>query len=453
MTKTQRNRLLIFLATLIFLVTGTFIMIRFAKGYRLGQTGQLKGTGLLAANSFPTGAEVYIENKLTTATDNTLNLDPNTYNIEIRKDGYHTWRKTIKIEEELVIQTNATLFPTSPSLEPLTFTGAINPIPSPDGNRVVYAVASASATAKNGLYVQELNSSPISLSRSARQITRTNQDYNYTTANYTWSPDGSEILVALNNGAHILLNSTSFNDLEDLIDVTYTLSPLFTDWEMELAQLEQVRLVLLPDFFADLATTSAITNLYFSPDGDKLLYESRDNLTIPDNLIPQLPSSSTQPESRDITNDSWYVYDLIEDRNFLLASGATPEPTTLPLHKSLLLDNINSPLLPAELASSPSAFRRLQDDLTLTESISMFNIQYSPIYISSIQWLPNSNHLILTSDSAIEIIEYDSTNSVTIYDGPFDNNFVYAWPDASRLVTRIQFSPNTTPNLYTIKLK
>jgi len=459
MTKTQRNRLLIFLATLLFLTTGTFVMIRFAKGYRPTENGNIKGTGLLAANSFPTGAEVYIEGKLTTATDNTLNLDPNTYHIQIKKDGYHTWEKTLEIHEELVTQTNATLFPTSPSLEPLTFTGAINPIPSPDGNRVVFSVASASAAAKNGLYVQELTSSPISFNRSARQIARTNPNFDYTTANYTWSPDGSEILVSLNTGAHIIIDSTKFNDLIDMIDVTYTLSPILHDWEIELARLEQIRLADLPDYFANSATTSAITNLYFSPDGDKLLYQSLSNTTIPDGLIPPLPSSSTQVESRELKNGNWYTYDLLEDRNFLIAKNINTDSDITPLSKLLLLDNLQSPPPPAELtnlpsqASSPSAFHRLQDNLTLTESISMFNIQYSPISISSVQWFPDSTHLILTSDSGINIIEYDSTNRVTVYDGPFDNNFVYAWPDASRLVTRIQFSPNTTPNLYTIKLK
>ena len=428
-------------------------MIRFAKGYRLGQSGNIKGTGLLAANSFPTGAQVYLEGKLATATDNTLNLDPSVYNVEIKKDGYHTWRKTLEIKEELVTQTSATLFPTSPALEPLTFTGALNPIPSPDGNKVVYAVASASASTKNGLYIQDLTSSPISLTRSSQQIARSSRDYDYTTASYTWSPDGSEILVALPTGSHFLLKSNRFNDLADIIDVTYTLSPLLRDWEIELARLDSVRLAQLPEYFAATATSSAITNIYFSPNGDKFLYQAKQDQTIPSGLIPALPSSSTQKESRELVDGNWYVYDLLEDRNFLLTQSPPASESAFLLHKPLLLDDIKSPPPPAELTSSPSAFRRLQDNLTFTQSISMFNTQYTPIYISSVQWFPDSNHLILTSESGIEMIEYDTTNRVTIYDGPFDHNFVYAWPDASRLVTRIQFSPNTIPNLYTIKLK
>src|SRR5688572_30347642 len=117
MSRASLIRLVVFVLTIIFVLGGTVLMIRYAKGYRATSGGIIKGTGLLSANSFPSAAEVYINGKLTTATDNTLNLDPGEYHIEIKKDGYHTWSKKVKIIEELVTQTNAQLFPTSPALE------------------------------------------------------------------------------------------------------------------------------------------------------------------------------------------------------------------------------------------------------------------------------------------------------------------------------------------------
>lgn len=461
MSRIERQRLLIFLATAAFITTGTIVMIRFAKGYRLGKQGTIQGTGLLAATSFPTGAEVYLDGRLTTATDNTLNLEPGEYQVEIKKDGYHPWSKTMRVEEELVTQTSATLFPTSPSLEPLTYTGALDPIPSPDGNQVVFAVASASAVAKNGLYVQDLGSSPISLNRSARQIARSNQDYDYTTARYTWSPNGSEILVAFDHGAHVLLAANRYNDLEGLKDVTATLTQILRDWELELAREEQVRTRELPDLFNEL-TKESVTNLYFSPDGHRLLYQALKDFDLPADLAPSLPASSTQPESRNLHPGGWYVYDLEEDKNFFLADGTLPDTTTttpeatsstLVRRKLLLLDDLKAPLPPIEIESSPSAHRLLQTGYTRNESIALFNAQYSPIYVGDLQWFPDSHWLILKTDQSIDFMEYDGTNRVTVYAGPFDNTFVYAWPDSSRLVTLIQFSPDTTPNLYTIKLK
>ena len=74
---------------------------------------------------------------------------------------------------------------------------------------------------------------------------------------------------------------------------------------------ERVRLVELPDYFQGLATSSGtLSNLYFSPNGEKLLYQSLKDIEIPQNLIPQLPASSTQKETRMLKPGAWYVYDL-----------------------------------------------------------------------------------------------------------------------------------------------
>lgn len=467
------TRLLIFLATFIFITGGTYLMIRYAQGYRPTKTGTIKGTGLLSANSFPTAAEVYINGKLTTATDNTLNLDPGVYDIEIKKDGYHTWSKKIQITEELVTETNAQLFPTSPSLEPLTYTGAMMPIPAPDGTKLAFTVASASAVAKNGLYVQELSSSPISLNKTARQIARTESNYDYTTSSYTWSPNGSELLVSFKSGAHILLDATQFNDLANLKDVTVRLPQILSEWELELAREERVQMLKLPEFMASIATQSA-TNLYFSPDNKRLLYQATTDIEIPTGLVPALPSSSTQTEVRSIKSGSWYVYDLKEDKNFQISEGQLPQPSPSLAPKTTkyskikakpvveesiftpskitLLPNFTE-AIPAELVSSPSAFHLLQGGSSTLESIILFNAQYSPIFVGNIQWFPDSTHLIITTDSGIDLMEYDGTNRLTVYGGPMDKSIIYPWPDGSKIITRLAFSPDTLPNLYTIKLK
>ncbi|EKD80263.1 MAG: hypothetical protein ACD_40C00157G0001, partial [uncultured bacterium] len=202
---------------------------------------------------------------------------------------------------------------------------------------------------------------------------------------------------------------------------------------------------------------SSATNLYFSPDGERLLYQATADFTLPPNLIPSLPSSSTQPETRTTIPGSWYVYDLTEDKNFLLSQGLlpSPSPTGKPAFtpsRLLLLTNFHDPI-PAETISSPSAFKTLQSSYTIPQSIQLFNAQYSSIFASSLQWYPDSTHLILAGTHGIDIIEYDGTNRVTIYGGPMDPAFIYPWPDGSKLITRIQFSEGTIPNLYTIKLK
>ncbi|MFH2118360.1 MAG: PEGA domain-containing protein, partial [Candidatus Paceibacterota bacterium] len=131
------------LYTLVFfvvMVLSAFVAIQYAKGgLRFTKnTGFQKETGLLNANSFPTGAEVYVDGELMTATDNTLYLSPGEYSVEIRKEGFSPWKKSLVIKKELVTQTNAQLFPTTPSLSPLTLSGATNITTSPDGQKIIF---------------------------------------------------------------------------------------------------------------------------------------------------------------------------------------------------------------------------------------------------------------------------------------------------------------------------
>ncbi|MBI2326654.1 hypothetical protein HYU91_04690, partial [Candidatus Collierbacteria bacterium] len=71
MTKSiKRDRLLITIFAFLLLVGGTVLAIRIAKGYRPNISKMtLKGTGLLSTTSYPKGAQVFINDRLTTVTD------------------------------------------------------------------------------------------------------------------------------------------------------------------------------------------------------------------------------------------------------------------------------------------------------------------------------------------------------------------------------------------------
>lgn len=73
----------------------------------------------------------------------------------------------------------------------------------------------------------------------------------------------------------------------------------------------------------------------------------------------------------------------------------------------------------------------------------------------SILWLPDSRHLILVGDTTISVVDFDGTNEAVIYAGNFKDNFVFPWPDSSRLVIISSFPTPTAsePNLYGINLK
>jgi len=156
-----------FLSALVVIV-GSIVAIRFAQGYF--RHGLQQGTGLLAANSFPPGAEIYVDGKLVSATDNTIYLEPNTYQVEIRRDGFTPWQKKLRIENELVTQTNAQLFKQAPGLTPLTFIDVKNISTSPDGEKILFYTASASSQTRDGLFLLDMNSNVLRSQRDARQV-------------------------------------------------------------------------------------------------------------------------------------------------------------------------------------------------------------------------------------------------------------------------------------------
>lgn len=460
LTKKRLIRYLLPLLSLLIIAGGTFLAIKFAKGYRPTRTG-IQGTGLLAANSFPPGAEVYLNSKLTTATDDTLNLPPGDYTITIKKEGYSAWEKQLQIEAELVTQTNATLFKAVPSLTPLTLSGAVNISPSPDGQKIAYAVASASASAKNGLYVLTLNSTPLSLQNSPKQIARDRGAKTFAQADLIWSPNSSQLLVSFHtdqpDSAAYLISADSLNELEDLPDVSARLPIILSEWEEDIVLRETKQFSLLPQELQRLATQSA-TTLYFSPNEERLLYTTKGYDELPPNLIPPLPASSTQPEVRQLEPNQVYVYDLIEDKNFLIGSIPTdqqiPEKLPLLLESYQQLDVTDANITPSGNIESITRFSHLQNPDSLIQTFQNFRLHYSSLYSLPYQWYPDSHHLIITTDR-LDIIEYDGTNHVTIYNGPFSFDFSYPWPDGSKIILPISFNLSTDAmiNLYALDIK
>lgn len=446
-SKVNKRVLYTFLSFAI-VAAGTFFAIQYAKGgYRLTSDGIVKGAGLLAANSFPTGAEVIVNDKLVSATDDTLYLEPGAYSVEIRKDGYTPWKKSVNIEAELVTQTNATLFPIAPSISRLTFTGISNISPSPDGQKVIYYTASQSAQRKNGLYVLELgNNLPISLERGPRQIAEDVTSLKLAEAEFIWSPDSSEILI-ITDSKQVLVPINQVSDLRTLSDVSFQKKQILSEWESEMYLKERQFLGAFPPEIVAVATESA-KNVYLSPDKKRMIYTASTAVTLPEELIPALPARSSQPEERILQPGSIYVYDREEDRNFKIAN----EPkNSKAMSKRLLATDLFNPTA-LSITSSPSAFTKLQASAS-AQTVSQFNQYYSSLYAETLQWFPDSRHLFFVQDNAVKIVEYDGTNVFTLYSGPFEKSFVYPWPDGSRIMIMTRFSPDAPINLYAIELK
>jgi hypothetical protein len=443
------TRVLYTLLSAILILLGSIVAIQYAQGkYRLTRQGISKETGLLAANSFPPGAQIYIDGKLVSATDDTLYLKPDTYQVEIKKDGYSAWNKNLTIQKELVTQTNAQLFPIAPSLTPLTFTGVTNLSPSADGQKIIYYTASASAQTKNGLYVMDLNNSLISF-RDATQISEDVSEYDLENAKFIWSPDSSQVIL-ITAQKEILLDLNRKNDLRSLSDISYRKEALLSVWEEEMYLQERQFLAKFPDEIIEIATTSA-RNVYFSPDKERIVYTATQAATLPEDLIPPVPASNTQPQTRDLEVGGIYVYDREEDRNFMIGKVDLRAELDLSQTKLLLADDL-AIRSPKTLDASPSAFTKLQAT-TSAQTTKNFNRYNSALFADTFQWYSDSKHLLYTQDNMIKIKSYDNTNDTVLYSGPFFEDFIYPSPDGKRLMILTGFGADTTKNLYALEIR
>jgi len=209
---TKHNKqMAISIAIFIGLVIATIAIILYGKGYRFGfePSGlELKGTGLLVAKSVPDGAQVFVDDKLKTATDATINMPPGKYSLKISKEGYFPWEKRIIIQTEVVTLADALLVPIAPKLESITDLGAQNPIIDPTLTKIAFTVSSGSAQ-RNGIYVFDMGSNRIlTLQGSSTQIVDDSSD-NFSDANISWSPDGQDIIATI---------SGTFSDTTYLLD-------------------------------------------------------------------------------------------------------------------------------------------------------------------------------------------------------------------------------------------
>ncbi len=400
--RSERRSLIIVLSVFLFVILGTYLVTLFARGYRPNfqtQTGlTLKATGLLSATSKPKGASVYINDRLITATDDTINLPPDQYQLKIVKDGYISWQKTIQIKKEIVYQTDAQLFRSAPDLSPVTLSGAINPVISPDYNKIIYSVASASAALDNGLYIIELINNPLSLSKNTpRQIAQNISGFDWSKANFVFSPNSRQVLATFKNqNTNYLINLDTPINLRTLPEVTAKLSIIQNEWQIQENEMVQIKLERLPKDLRTIVATSSANLISFSSADDKVLYLANQDYTLPQELLTPPPAQSTQTQHRSILKNHYYVYDLKDDTNFLIGEA---------------------------------------------------NSQFRPF------WLPYSTNLVYTENQSIKAMDYDATNKVTLFTGIINTNQVFPWTDGTKIITLTSAYSGATENLYAITVR
>lgn len=415
-----KKQILIWLGIMIFLAIGTTLAVLYARGYRLSfGAGEAKvsRTGILNVTSLPQGSQVYIDDHLTAATNDSINLAPGRYSIKVAKDGYNDWQKDIEIKEEEVTTANARLFPKSPSLQSISTLGVEEAVMDATGTKLAFKIASESAR-QNGIYIFDMTERtlPILQGQGSSQLADDTID-TFSRAEIAFSPDGKQLLASISavprsqdlqsdidNATYYLLKTDEFNDPPN--DITATIFSIRQLWQDQTEAKDRARIKSLkPNVAAFYEENFDV--LSWSPDEKKILYRADDNSEMPVFRQPRRIGNNLLYERRDLEENAIYVYDIAEDMNTRVVG-----PT-------------------ADIC------REHDPDCTVTFS-----------------WFPDSEHIIYVNDGKINIVEDDGANLTTIYAGPFLGHYVFPWPDSSKLVILTDLANTSVPpTLYTIGLE
>lgn len=103
--KQRRNTIQLFAGY--FLVTvavvlATIMLVYYTRGTELTSNGKVVQKGIVFVSSQPSGADLYLSGKRIDTTNTKLNLDAGDYSMDIQRNGYRAWHRSITVASESV---------------------------------------------------------------------------------------------------------------------------------------------------------------------------------------------------------------------------------------------------------------------------------------------------------------------------------------------------------------
>ncbi len=403
--KIIHQRVIIASFSLALLIGLTILSVKFLQGYRLDiNKKKIKLTGLLVVKSQPLAAQLYLNNKLSGATDVSLSLPEGKYEVRLTRPGYQSWSKKITIKDGLVTQVVATLWPLSPDLSKITYAGVLKPILSPSGNEIAYILPNSEAIndwqLQPGVYILSLSPRGILSKKKSRLIARNSSSVNFGEAKeLIWSPDGSKIMAVFANQV-FLLSTTSLPDNLPLLDISYQKKSLLNLWKK---QKEIQKKALFEKIKKPLSSTLAekIRLIDVSSDDNFLFYQATGSAQLMPIIKPPLPDYGHLTEERDLKKGSYYVYDIKNDKNYLVFSQKKVEENT------------------------------------------------------NFWWMADSQHLLIAQKGRVSVVEYDGGNLTTVFTGTCEPDYIFPSPTGKDIIVLTSLNPTQTSfyNLYNLSLR
>ncbi len=266
----MKNRLLIYISTVLTLAAVTIIVIFIARGYVVSfEEKGIKKTGMILAQSTPSEARVFLDGKLIETTNAVLDtVPPGIHQLKLEKEGFSAWEKEIEVYSGLITEINALLVPTSPRLTPLTNSGIVLAATSPSGEKIAYTSRKSdpaglwvlNLTGQSFLDVVQENPYLVAKDTGVRKFSLAEE--------IIWEPEEKELLVTLNPRGHVVIPLRNGRELE----ATNSAQPTITAWQAVTSEQKEkwARRIDLKNGFEELAIAEGTI---WSPNKKRFLYK------------------------------------------------------------------------------------------------------------------------------------------------------------------------------------
>ncbi len=406
------------------LVGATVGVYMYTSGLRIDKKGELKSTGMVAVKSVPNGANVYLNDELTTATDGSVQgLNPGKYNLKVVKNGFTTWEKEIEVFEQLVTDITAVLVSKTPRLEPLTNTGARNPVISPSLTKIAYFTKDGE---NPGVWVYPLggnlqvnlfkNSPGVVLEDTAKAIYSNGEAIE-------WSPDEREILVTLSDSKSMgLFSRTALPVAKEAgATATPTPTPTINPLKPAVPDVKKFFIVKLDKQVAESTSSAELTRAGWKND----VAQKRELF---------LSKLQLEDQVTKLANDPGSVWSP-DEKKFLYKEEFGDEV----VYK---VYNLEKPLPVGEKTN-----------------YTVFSVKKTEMQ-PKIYWYSDSFHLILVSGDVekekkgtIYLVRIDGTNKVELYNNTLYSDIAYSTPSGDKIVILAGFKSDGQPDLYAIGIR
>ena len=387
---------------ILFFIALALAMIGFARGYRFNvQNRLLSPTGILAISSSPKTAKIFVNGDFKGVTDLNLTLPPGTYTIELKKDGFSSYKKTLTLKGEIVEAVDPILFPINPSLSPITNLGITKAVQVDSSDRSILFSQNGDEE-KDGIYLFDAQRRALSLFPPLRPLLLKSKlppilDLNTAVVNF--SNNYEQAVIEFKAGDY---DTTAYlialdKENQEPFDITNSKDTLLAAWQAQRLEETAKFLEALPLKIQPIASSS-FSQISFSRDNTKILYRAIQNTTLPLIINPPLIASNQTKENRELKKGSVYIYDKREDKNFLIADETAD--------------------------------------------------------LSRIAWYVDSKRLVFKEADKISISLYDGESRQAVYSGPLQQDYFAVTTDG-RILILANFNPqsNKFPDVYQVSIR